>query len=383
MSNVKESFFALIRNEICGEPLPNDREYDVGKLLRVALKHDVANLIADALLKNGKIIESDALFKTVKKQRSFAIAREAQRVCFYEKIRASFTENKIPFVPLKGTVLSTRYPESWMRTSCDVDILVREEDFDKAKSALINLGFTTDGIRHYHDVAFNYGDKFRMELHFNVCEQLSKSDEILKYVWDYTEKVAEYEYRETAEFFVFHHIAHMAYHFLVGGCGIRPFIDLYLMRKKGFYSEEKLLPLLDRAELSAFYRAVCKLAGVWLNGEEYDDLSLQMEDYVIKGGAFGIENNALAVETVSSKGRKRLLLAKAFPSYDVMCDVYPSLIGRKWVLPFYYLRRGFAKLFGKDRKRTKEIVSRTMSQSKSKNAEVGILLNRLGLKREI
>ena len=383
MNKVKESFFALIRNEICGESLPNDYEYDVGKLLRVALKHDVANLIADALLKNGKIDDGDAFFKTVKKQRSFAIARETQRVCFCEKIRASFAENKIPFVPLKGAVLSVLYPESWMRTSCDVDILVREEDFDRATAALINLGFTTDGKRHYHDVAFDYGDKFRMELHFNVCEQLKKSDEILKDVWDYTEKVAECEYRETAEFFVLHHIAHMAYHFLVGGCGIRPFIDLYLMRTKNFYSEEKLLPFLERAELVTFYRSVCKLASIWLKGEEYDDLSLKMEDYIVKGGAFGNENNALAVETVSSKGRKRLLFAKAFPTYEVMCDVYPSLIGRKWLLPFYYVRRGFAKLFGKDRKRTKEIVSRTMSQSKSKNTEVGTLLNRLGIKREI
>ena len=35
---------------------------------------------------------------------------------------------QIPFLPLKGSVIRQYYPEPWMRTSCDIDILV---DFEK------------------------------------------------------------------------------------------------------------------------------------------------------------------------------------------------------------------------------------------------------------
>ena len=41
------------------------------------------------------------------------------------------------------------------------------------------------------------------------------------------------EHRMTNEFFLFHCVAHMAYHFVLGGgCGIRPMIDLYVMKQK-------------------------------------------------------------------------------------------------------------------------------------------------------
>ena len=38
---------------------------------------------------------------------------------------------QIPFVPLKGSVIRKYYPEAWMRTSSDIDVLVHKEDVEK------------------------------------------------------------------------------------------------------------------------------------------------------------------------------------------------------------------------------------------------------------
>lgn len=42
----------------------------------------------------------------------------------------------------------------------------------------------------------------------------------------HADPVSEYEYQERPEFFAYHHLAHMKYHFVHGGCGIRTFLDL-------------------------------------------------------------------------------------------------------------------------------------------------------------
>ena len=48
----------------------------------------------------------------------------------------ALNQAEMPFIPLKGSILRQYYPEPWMRTSCDIDILVREEDIDAATQAI-------------------------------------------------------------------------------------------------------------------------------------------------------------------------------------------------------------------------------------------------------
>jgi hypothetical protein len=45
----------------------------------------------------------------------------------FERICLVLEKAKIPHIPLKGSVLRKLYKEPWLRTSCDIDILVQEE----------------------------------------------------------------------------------------------------------------------------------------------------------------------------------------------------------------------------------------------------------------
>lgn len=378
MKGIK-SIFSLIRNEIYCEPLPSDFEYDIKKVFSISRRHDIAHLVGDALLCN-KLLPEGKIAEKVRGYVINAVYRYEQQNAEYEIICKCFQENEIDYVPLKGLVIRKLYPEPWMRTSCDIDILVREKDLERAGKVLKANGFLTDGKINYHDISFYHGD-IHLELHFNICENIKQLDGLLSQVWDYVERFKGHEYREIPEYYVYHHIAHMAYHFLSGGCGIRPFIDLWILREQQFYDEEKLLPLLEKSNLVKFYKAIVKLMSVWMDGEQHDDTTLRMEKYVLIGGVYGTAANSYSVGAASSKGKKKYLLKLAFPRYEIMCIIYPSLKKHKILLPFCYLHRIFIKTIGKDRKRAKKRITDTMSQSKEKIEEINFLLNELELKK--
>ena len=69
-----------------------------------------------------------------------------------EHIKSVFEKNKIEYILLKGSVLRNYYPEPWMRTSCDIDILVHDEQLDKAVKVLTQTGYRVEGNKHYHDL---------------------------------------------------------------------------------------------------------------------------------------------------------------------------------------------------------------------------------------
>ena len=377
--STEELLFCLLRNEICGEELPKNFNLGGGvkKLLRLSNMHDIAHLIGDALLRNNLLSETEEI-NAFREPIVMAVLRYEQQAVGLKDICQVLEKEKIGYMPLKGAVIRGYYPEPWMRTCCDIDVLIHEKDIETAKRALTKSGFITDGKKHFHDVHF-CNNNINLELHFSICENMAQTDTLLRKVWDYAEKVGDYEYRQAAEYFVFHHIAHMAYHFLSGGCGIRPFIDLCLMRQNKLYDEEKLLPLLEKSCLVKFYRVICKLNRIWFNGEESNALSQQVGNYILSGGVYGSASNENKIGAAAHKGKIRYLLHMAFPSYAKMCILYPFLKKHKILLPFCYIRRFFAKAFGKDRKKVRSKIKNTFAQSEKNIAVVADLLGELDL----
>ncbi len=382
--NESEILFYLIKNAVFDAPLPEnfDTSFDRAKLFALAKKHDAAHLLSWSLGKNGLLPESGKYREVLEDETGLAVYRETQLTFLCDLVRETLSEAKIDFIPLKGAVIRDMYPRPWMRTSCDVDVLVKEEDLKRATDALVKKGFTTDNVLNYHDVSL-YLDETHLELHYSIREDDPKLDPVLSEVWEHVEKVGEYEYRESAEFFVFHHIAHMAYHVMGGGCGIRPFIDFKILKDKGIYDEEKLLPLLKKSSLVRFYETVKKLTEIWLGdgSAEKDETAEKLGNFVLFGGVYGnSENNISMGLAKNEKSKIKYLLRLAFPPFETMCFIYPSLKKRKILLPFYYINRFFRKIFGKDRKRVRKRIKNTARSDVSSAESAETLLRDLGLK---
>ena len=164
--------FALLRSAVCGDPLTDGEKAlfhadMLPRIVRTAQRHDVAHLLALGLKRNrlpdGSGGQLDAeLFRAV--YRHEQMNYELTRLC------GELEKAEIPFIPLKGSVLCRYYPEPWMRTSCDIDILVHGEDLERAVSALEeHLAYRREG-KSPHDVSMFTRDGRHTELHYSLAE---------------------------------------------------------------------------------------------------------------------------------------------------------------------------------------------------------------------
>lgn len=374
-----EIMFCLIRNEITGEALPDNIEYDVDKLIGLSKRHDLAHLVSDALIRNGIINEKSSDYKNVKKLKLIAIYREVQRAQAYQEIASVFSEANIQYVPLKGLLIRDMYPQAWMRSSCDIDILVHENDLKKAAELLVNAGFTTDGKKTYHDMSF-FKAKVHLELHHNICEDNEQIDRLLSKVWDHVEPVNGIECKETKDYFVFHHVAHMFYHFIGGGCGVRPFLDLWIMNKCGLCDSENLMLLLEATQLIKFYNVIREICGIWFEGKERTDIAASVERFILKNGVYGTSDMSSRSLIIRKNGKIRYIFSLVFPPYNEMCINYQILKKHCLLLPAFYFVRIIQKIFGKDRNKNKNRLITTLEQTQEDVSEMKKLFDAIGYK---
>ncbi len=384
--NEMKLFFALLRSAITGKMLTDEEKNIYSEdilplLIKTAEEHDILNILVSGLRKN-ELAESkkNELEKAIFK----AVYRYRQLIFDYDKLCHALEDAKIPFIPLKGSVIRKYYPEPWMRTSCDIDVLINHNDIEAASSYLVSkLNYIESG-RSSHDISFYTPQKIHIELHYDLVEEgrANLANEILNTVWDNVSPCDGYKYRYemTDEFFYFYHIAHMAKHFEVGGCGIRPYIDLLLLDNIEDASSVSRNEILKRGELLKFANASQKLSGFWFLNGEADEIVFKMQNYIICGGVFGSVSNRVALQQQKKGGRFRYIISRVFIPYSKLSRYYPILEKHKWLMPIMQIRRWFMLLKPDVAARTKKELATNKNLDKSTANEMNKFLSELGLK---
>lgn len=380
--------FSLICSEICKTAQEECVKTELSpemckKLLVLSSKHDVAHIIASALSKAGMLNNNDDVSVAFKKALMNAVYRDTQRDYLIRQLTQAFEKNEIPYIPLKGAVLRNYYPQTWLRTSCDVDIFVHEADLEKAVSVLINDYKYTNCGKGVKDVSLFSKEKNHVELHFNLVEKgkAKFAWSVLEKIWDASSKNENYEYRYdmTDEMFYFYHIAHMAKHFENGGCGVRPFIDLWTLNHNVSYDKEKRDKLLSDGDLLVFAKQAELLSEIWFGKAEHTDVTKQMENYILLGGVYGIGENRVAVQQQKKGGKVNYAFSKVFLPYDKIKHHYPILQKHRWLTPFMEIRRWCKLIFCGHLKRTTNELRYNNSLPEDVAKEVQVLLENIGL----
>lgn len=385
-SAAKECLFALLRYETCGTSLSENLKESLSNpevlqsLYDKSKAHDLTHLIADALFKNELIEKETPFGKAFLKQLQMAVFRYEQISYELESVLETLNDNKIPHMPLKGSVLRALYPQPWMRTSSDIDIYVQESDLDAAARAIVEkLGYR-NCRKDSHDMQMFAPSGVHLELHYDLIEDsvYPKFKKALLKIWKNAVPAQEsgYTYKMTDEDFYFYHIAHAAKHFRNGGCGIRSFIDLWYLEKSLTYDKEKTEKTLQDCGLLKFTQVARKLVDVWFGLEEHDALSKETETFVLSGGAYGVLENTVAVQV--SKGRFSYFLSRVFPPYSKLKNQYLVLRKVPILYPFYIVRRWFNLLFVKDRAKN-SLHEWNVAMEKSKENRTEDLLKSLDL----
>lgn len=335
------------------EKMPNViDDITLNSLYTVGKRHDIAHIVALWLSKSN-IQMPEKVRALFRKELHLAIFRYERMNYDFRRICDAFECEKIPYIPLKGAVIRKYYPQPWIRTSCDIDILVKEEDLERAINVLsCKLSFKSNRKRDYHDVSMFSESNTHLELHFNIKENMKNVDGVLSDVWEYAELDGdvEYRYKLSNEFLLFHIISHMAYHIKCGGVGIRAFIDLYLLEKNITYDESELSRLCEKCSIETFRKNVEKLSGVWMEKREQDTVSAQLQDFVLNGGLYGDIQNAAAINQSKDGGRGKYLFSLIFQPYEVLKEKYPVLKKHKWLIFIYQVKRWF-DIIGSNRRK--------------------------------
>ena len=343
MNRIADIMLGAIRAQVCDseyaiESRPSDEE--MSALYTLSKSQDMAHVVASELGRQG-YLGDDEISRKFKKQQMLAVLRYERINYELQEICRVLEDGKIRHMPLKGSVLRTYYPEPWMRTSADIDILIDEENAEIASEFLTReLGYENRG-RSSHDIQMFSPGGVHLELHFETIEdeRVVNVNSVLSQIWDRASAVTQYKYQADDAMFYFYHMAHMAKHFKHGGCGVRFFLDLWILDHKVDHDDVARNHLIEVGGIREFSESARRLSEVWFSQTTHNDMSRCMEYYVLKGNVYGSAENNMVIKQIKIGGHNKYVLKRIFLPYDQLKGLYPILEKHKAFTPIYEVRR--------------------------------------------
>ena len=342
MEQYVQVLMGLLKSRVTGAPadiagfsaLSEQEQQKLGALSR---SHSVSQLVGDAL---GGSLGALPTVAPLVQDTLGALGRTEVMEYDRQQITGVLKQAGIPFIQLKGARIRGYYPEPWMRSSGDIDILVHEQDAERAAGLLEQQLQCTRGARCYHDILLTTPEGVELELHFSLRINVPDIDRLLARVWEQSRPVQDScEYVQTPEFFIFHVVAHMVHHFLSGGFGIRFLLDYFLLQQKLRWDDRAVSELCREAGIETFRQNMQQLVQVWFRDGSYTPQAQRMEAYILEGGIFGSRENGIAVQQNQHDSRFYYLLRRVFPKTAYMRATYPELRDRPYLLPVCHVRR--------------------------------------------
>ena len=286
----------------------------------------------------------------------------------HDELNKLMTKNDIPYCTLKGLASAYYYPDPSLREMGDVDYLVQETDFEKAKQAALNAGFAID----HGDEPDSIHIAFKREP-MSIWEQHrtingipnSEVGENIQSEIDRTIKTSE---QITLDGVIcripdaFHHglimLLHVASHMTSEGIGLRHLCDWAVFANRlgndGF--DELFEEKLTRFGLWKFAQILTlvseKYLGIahmeWAQNPEVTDEHLEavMED-IMNGGNFGKKdlNRYREIKYISNRGERTVdnknVVDQVFGTLNQKtCSDYPWIKKHKVFLPIGWAAEG-------------------------------------------
>lgn len=330
-----------------------EEEVDWVLVCRMCKFQSVNSLFLAGLRKSEKLPEA-RFIEHFQKKEAQELYQYAHQQVEKKKIVEFLEAEKIPYILLKGSRMRQFYPEGFLRTSCDIDIL-----FD-GDEALIHEKLLGLEFEYLKDVGttINYLRKpVEIEMHRYLFDDRMEFQGFFDNVWKYSVPAEEgrSERLLTEEFFYVYMLAHMAKHFTRYGCGVRPVIDLYLYNQKlpAEFDRKKAEKMLKEVGLYGFEQRLCALTKAWFETGKLSEMDEKLTDYIMEAGVFG-DSRIMSARGVqepekANEARRKKILFYLFPSLKVMRRFYPRMLKCPLLLPAAWGAR-FCKIFTGERK---------------------------------
>ena len=383
-------------------------------MVNLSLKNEPSNLVITEedlkLIKANQLsglavsslkeeLQEKSIYQNLKRDYYLYIKIDEIQKTLIEELRNLFNDNKIDFIFLKGSYLKTLYPESYLRSMGDIDVLVRKDKMEEIHKILEENGFSNWTNSSSHDCFIK--NKINVEIHPLLDSDFSDEyQDLFIKPWSYTYKLNEYEYQLYPEYNFFYQLYHLIKHLYHSGVGYRSIIDLYLLLKtnENEINEERFNEIYYRFPNKEFvlniaviindiFKENC-LKTILKNAKIERVILNQFIDYIFEAGTHGTgEDHNMFIGDIARKHKRKewivftkikFLFSKTFLPYKQMKGMYRYLIKCPILLPFAWIARFFKLLFSK-RSRSK---LKRLEVSKTEIMKVEDLFNKIGIKNQ-
>ena len=307
-----------------------------------------------------------------------------QNKFFYlqREISALFSGGGISHFFIKGSILASLYPDEALRTRGDIDVVVKEEDYQRAKAILEKNGYLYKTAIEYH-TAFEK-NKLEVELHNNLFRKCDKFYPIFKDCFSHTRVKDKYELIYDENYHFLYALCHYNKHLMYGE-GLRYLIDFYYMQKKWPLDYDFIINKIRELKLEKLFRNI-QAAIYYLTGEKlpyYEEIDIKyMLDYLLTSGIHARHDPTQLMQNSllkSGNSKVKLLLNTVFLLKNETRELlYPRLSKHIIAYPIMVIHRIFYLL-------THRITKlKTLAKTSTKDTkDLEIIKTKLGIIEEV
>lgn len=352
LSSFEREFISLICGAVNNKRVYVSEDFKWDRAFDLAMRHNVMSILFYAAQANN--VPENIMNKIHSIFLKNIVISENQ-MYYISRISNAFEVEDIDFVLLKGTILKAMYPSNDMRFMGDADILIKTEQYDKIKPVLKKIGFVEQN-EYDPEIVWNIHG-LHLELHKSLFAK--RNSDFYAYFGNIWNDVVlmegkKHTYMLKPETNLVYMVSHLAKHMRNGGVGMRHVTDIWVYKSKVKFDERIVEEELEKLKLLEFYKNILKTIDVWFNNVEGDDTTDLITKWILSSGSFGtteqyIIGKALKNQVAAGKktGKATVIIKTIFPSYSLMCGMYPILNKVKILLPIMYIVRIFSRVLFK------------------------------------
>lgn len=351
MDALQQGTLALVKAAITGQACALPEGFQIDQAADMIQRHKITGLAYEGAVKCG-IDRQCSTMQDMFKRYYADIIRHEWQMQLLNKLEAAFQENGIDYLPLKGTILKSLYPQPATRVMGDADILIREEQNHKIKPVMEQLGFQ-EGPVSDHELHW-YHPWLHAELHRWIVPK--SSIDLYRYFetgWTKAIPASGCRYTFRAEDHFIFLFVHYAKHYRGGGIGLRQLVDLWVYQQANPNMDmDYIRNELSQLKMQIFFDNTQRMLSVWFDGGVSDDKTAFMTDYIWHSGSWGSSEKHQTAEGISSekaagsrtKSRFIYLCQVIFPPVNILKNRYPILEKSPWLLPVLWPIRWISAL---------------------------------------
>lgn len=343
----------LLRSALKNEAGTIPEGFDWEKARKVLYEHHLTAIAVRGAARCG-VPRTEPALQKMKIQFCQDIAVSRLQMQQLSAVYEQFEKHGIQYMPIKGAVLKSMYPQPELRMMGDADIMIHQEQYPQIREALLSLGLQEKLIRD-HECTWCNGD-FKLELHRRLIPSYNK--DYYSYYGDGWHLAQPNEqgsacYMGAEDHFIYL-LVHFAKHYRDGTISAKNLCDFWVWRRVyPDMNEAYLQEQLQKLKLLDFYKNILDLLDVWFEGATPTEAVEILTHTAFQGGIYNVEESEIAsyllkrsVEGNSlSEGRGKWFLRKVFPAAIALHRRYPVLKKYPVLLPVIWVWRWFELAF--------------------------------------